>query len=115
MINYKLFWVLVLILLQPACTLFLIGGAGVGGYYVADNDRPFVTIIDDASITTGINAKYIADKYVNARDIDIDTENGRVTLHGHVRKSHYIKRAIRLAKSVSGVKSVIARLSVIKD
>lgn len=93
----------------------LLGGTGAGAYYVGADERSFGSIIDDGAITSSLKTRMVADKYLGALDINIDTYQGRVTLTGHVSKSGYIQRASRLANSITGVRSVRNRLIVIKD
>jgi osmotically-inducible protein OsmY len=68
--------------------------------------------IKDAGITTAVKAKFAADDVVKASTIDVDTENGIVTLNGTVASTKESTRAVALAKEVDGVKDVRNRLTV---
>jgi hyperosmotically inducible periplasmic protein len=49
---------------------------------------------------------------VRARDIDVDTSNGLVTLSGVVRSAAERDRALRLARETEGVTEVQDRLRI---
>lgn len=66
----------------------------------------------DATITSAVKMKFAADKTVDALDIDVDTTDGGVTLTGNVRTQTEADRAVSLAKSVEGVKTVTPRLTI---
>jgi len=66
----------------------------------------------DASITAAIKMTMADDPLVGAFDIDIDTSAGKVTLNGRVKSKAEADRAIQIARSVDGVKSVSSNLVV---
>lgn len=66
----------------------------------------------DASITAAIKAKMIDDEMVSARNIDVDTDEGNVVLKGTVASAAEESRAIQIAHTVEGVKSVTSQLVV---
>ena len=66
----------------------------------------------DASTTAAVKAKLMNDELVKARNIDVDTKNGHVTLNGDVSSTAEADQAIQLAKQVEGVKSVTSRLVI---
>jgi len=68
--------------------------------------------VDDATITTKVKAKLLADSLVGGLKIDVDTQGGVVTLSGDNMKSQAeIDQAIRLAKEVEGVRDVKSNLT----
>ena len=69
-------------------------------------------LIDDAGITTKINAGLAADKDLSAIRIDVDTKDGVVTLTGPVPSSTAKAPASEIAKAVKDVKSVNNQLTV---
>lgn len=99
--------------LCAGCFWLAVGGAGVAGYEIAKDDRSLGTKLDDASITTGVKTKLIKDSEIHAADINVDTFEGVVTLHGNVPSGSAKRRAVKLAKSVKGVKSVRSKLVVV--
>lgn len=66
----------------------------------------------DATITMKIQAKYADDDVVKGRNIDIDTENGVVTLKGSVDSRRERDAAEQLARETDGVKRVVNELKV---
>lgn len=68
--------------------------------------------IDDATITTRVKAELTGDDLVKARDIDVDTLDGVVTLSGRVHTEEESERAEELARGVTGVEDVDNRLEV---
>jgi hyperosmotically inducible protein len=70
--------------------------------------------MDDAGITFRVKAMITANGDLNPLNIDVDTQDGVVTLSGMVADSGRVKLAADVAKTVSGVKSVDNRLTVKK-
>lgn len=62
--------------------------------------------VTDGYITTKVKAKLLAAKGVASSGISVETENGAVTLTGHVPTAAQERRAIAIARQVKGVKSV---------
>ena len=62
--------------------------------------------IDDATITSQVKTKLIADEQVKARDINVETYKGVVSLSGFVESKSEANQAVALAEQVQGVKSV---------
>jgi hyperosmotically inducible protein len=71
--------------------------------------------IKDAGITTAVKAKFAVDDVVKAFEIDVDTENGIVTLKGTVDSKVQSTRATEIAETVDGVKQVRNELIVSKS
>lgn len=67
--------------------------------------------MDDAAITTKVKAKLMADDRVKASDINVDTMNGVVTLHGNVKSETAKSAAEDIASQVSGVARVDNQLT----
>jgi osmotically-inducible protein OsmY len=68
--------------------------------------------IDDATITSKVNAALAADKDLSAVKIDVDTKDGVVTLTGPAPTPEAAAKATKLAKDVKGVTSVNNQLTV---
>ena len=66
----------------------------------------------DASITSAVKTKLLADTQVGGLKIDVDTKDNVVTLTGVVKSAAEKAEAIRLAKTTSGVKSVVDKLTI---
>ena len=68
--------------------------------------------ITDASITTEVKTKFLADTKVPGLDINVDTKDHVVTLTGTVKDAAAKAEAIRLAKNTTGVHSVVDKLTI---
>lgn len=69
--------------------------------------------LDDATITSKIQAKLTADTEINSTNVDVDTFDGVVTLRGEVEKQYTRDEAERLARNTDGVLGVDNRLRVV--
>jgi len=87
-------------------------GATEAGQQVGDKAEDVGEKIEDASITSAIKMKFANDELVSASNIDIDTDEGHVTLTGTVDSRTEVTRAVRIARSVDGVKTVHSNLVV---
>jgi hyperosmotically inducible protein len=67
---------------------------------------------DDSFITTKIKSKLTVSGDVNPFNIDVDTQNGVVTLSGRVAKPEAKAEAERLARETEGVKEVRNNITV---
>jgi hyperosmotically inducible protein len=70
--------------------------------------------VDDSAITAKVKSSLLADSVVSASTIDVDTTNGAVSLNGIVKTEQERQRAIQLAQSTQGVRTVDARNLVVK-
>jgi hyperosmotically inducible protein len=68
--------------------------------------------LDDAAITAKIKAKITADGDLNPFNIDVDTQNGVVTLSGVVKDESHRQQAIAIARGTDGVREVRNRLEI---
>jgi len=68
--------------------------------------------VDDAKITSTVKAKLVADKAANLTRIDVDTNNGVVSLNGVVDTPEHKLRAEQLTMEASGVRRVVNNLQV---
>jgi osmotically-inducible protein OsmY len=68
--------------------------------------------LTDAWITTKIQSRFFADDEVKGRDIDVDTNDGVVTLKGSVGSRSERNHAVAIARSTEGVKDVREELTV---
>jgi len=65
---------------------------------------------NDAWITTKIKSKLVGDQDIKARDIDVSTRDGVVTLKGHVLSEPLRQLAETLARNTDGVTQVVNQL-----
>ena len=111
--NYlHFFLILVLLLAMSGCTAALVGGGAAGGYAVGTDERPVDRMVDDSTISSHIKNEMIKDATVKARQIDVDTVGGHVTLTGVVETKTEVRRAIEISEGVQGVKSVKNNLQI---
>jgi len=96
---------LVLALLVAPVAIVSVGGVSAA----ADNKHT------DDYISDSVSQKLAADTVVKGGDLKVAVKEGIVTLSGNVRESRQKDRAERIAKHVSGVKSVINNIKVEKQ
>ena len=70
------------------------------------------TQVDDAAITAAVKAKLAADGDINPFNIDVDTNEGVVTLQGRVDKEEARTKAEEHARGTDGVRRVINLVKV---
>jgi osmotically-inducible protein OsmY len=66
----------------------------------------------DGWLTTKIQSKFVADRDINATDIDVSSRDGVVTLKGRVQNEPMRSLAVAVAQNTDGVKQVVDLLSV---
>ena len=59
-----------------------------------------------------MKSKFVDEDLLKGSDIDVDTKDNVVTLHGTVLSEAARARAVQQAKSVDGVKSVVNKLTI---
>lgn len=70
------------------------------------------TQVDDAAITAAVKARLAADGDINPFNIDVDTNEGVVTLQGRVAKEEARRKAEDHARETDGVRRVINLIKV---
>ena len=75
-------------------------------------ESPVGGVLDDSTITTRINHEMLKDDIVKARQIDVDTIGGHVTLTGVVATPEESARAVQIARNVPAVKSVTSYIQI---
>jgi osmotically-inducible protein OsmY len=66
----------------------------------------------DTAVTTQVQAKFLNDPMIKARRINVQTQEGGVTLSGSVMSKAESDKAEELAKDTEGVKRVVNNLIV---
>ena len=74
-----------------------------------DND------LTDAKITTVITTRFLFDSEVGGTDIDVDTDNGIVTLNGSVESEAEKQLAVKIAKNAEDVRDVVDKLAIVAE
>ena len=70
--------------------------------------------LDDTNITAAVKGRLAQDKLSTLTRIDVDTNDGVVSLNGTVESAEQRARAEQLARGAGGVKRVINNLQVQK-
>jgi osmotically-inducible protein OsmY len=95
--------------LSRVSTIFLTAGFSVAfclAAAVRENIEP-------SKITSAVETELLVDDMVNSSKIDVTTHDGVVTLTGNIDNILAKERAIRIAESVKGVRSVVDEITVI--
>jgi len=67
--------------------------------------------VDDGVILSVVKSRFVADPSLSSGAINVDVDNGVVTLTGQVRGPEEAETAIRLALQTNGVNRVVSRLA----
>lgn len=78
----------------------------------ASEERSFGEVVDDATITATIKSKLLWGKNTEGMETDVDTREGKVTLHGTAENAASKELAGRIAMNTRGVASVDNQLRV---
>jgi len=94
--------------------LFVAGLAGCSTFNKKDSGKQESAgqYIDDATITTKVKTAIFNDPNVKATEVKVETYKGIVQLSGFVNSSEAASRAVEIARSVEGVKSVRNNMTV---
>jgi hypothetical protein len=68
--------------------------------------------LDDTAVTTKVKTALLADDKVKGLNINVDTDNGIVTLTGKVGSAEEKDQALKIARGVEGVKNVQDRIAL---
>ncbi|HEY6528344.1 MAG TPA: BON domain-containing protein [Cellvibrionaceae bacterium] len=68
--------------------------------------------LDDSVITGKVKAAILKDDDLKVTEINVETFKGVVQLSGFVSSKQSIQKAIELTRSISGVKSVVNKMTV---
>jgi hyperosmotically inducible protein len=101
------------LLLLSGCTAVVIGGAAAGGYYLGKDSRSVEQIATDAKITASVKTALLRNDTIHAWQINVDTFENVVVLHGSVGNRTEYKLAEEIAASVKDVRSVDSRLEIV--
>ena len=71
--------------------------------------------VTDGWITTKVKGSFVGEDALDGSDIDVDTNDGVVTLSGTVASEAGRARAIAIAKKIDGVKSVKDELRIVRN
>ena len=68
--------------------------------------------LSDAAITSEVKTKFLAEPGVSGLNINVDTNNGVVTLSGMVKSKAESQKAMTIARNSKGVKRVVNNLKI---
>lgn len=91
------------------CTLFIVPLMGIltiSGCASTSTQSGTGEYIDDSVITTKVKAAILNEETLKVAEINVETFKGVVQLSGFVNSQEDIERAVVVARSVAGVKSV---------
>jgi len=76
------------------------------------NKRSPARYMDDKTISTKVNAKYLVDEDLKSRHLKVRTYKGVVHLSGYTASQDQADHAVAIAKDIDGVKSVRSSIQV---
>ncbi len=79
------------------------------------NKRSATRYMDDKTISTKVNAKYLVDEDLKSRHLKVRTYKGVVHLTGYTASQDQADHAVAIAKDIDGVKSVRSSIQVRAD
>lgn len=79
------------------------------------NERSFTRKVEDANLTAKVKSQLLWNSNTSGLSIDVDTENGAVTLTGIVESAAEAELAEQIARNTSDVRSVKNQLKVDKE
>ena len=94
------------------CWLVAAGAGAEAGYVASQESRTTGETVQDQLIVTKVKSALLADQEVSGLDINVDSFKSSVTLKGVVETVAEADRAIRIARTTSGVKNVVSKLVV---
>lgn len=109
--------------MRPLATVALVSAIAFGGSIAFANDPVHNPAHDEGSeqpvtdtwITTKVKSSLLTADGVSGTDISVSTENGVVTLEGHVDSQAEIDRAVAVARDIEGVVDVDSRTLVVRS
>lgn len=111
------------LLLTLALSLFTVTGCmqdqESSNMQMSSNNRTSHQPVTDTTITAEVKSKFISNELFSSRDIasmsiHVETINGVVYLTGKANRTQ-IHNAIKLARTVDGVKDVVSKVRVTKN
>lgn len=95
-----------------AATFLVLAATSIAGCAVGRGQQTTGAYIDDSAITAEIKTKMLDDPAVSGSSISIETLNGTAMLSGFAKSASERAAADRIARSVTGVKSVKNEIAV---
>lgn len=89
-----------------ACLMLMMFSVVLGACASTSNQSSTGEYVDDAVITTKVKSLLAADDFLKSFQIGVETYKGVVQLSGFVNAQKAVDKAVEIASSVKGVKSV---------
>jgi hyperosmotically inducible periplasmic protein len=91
------------LLCATGCSLFRAHEAATSAY------------VGDNAITARVQTALIKDPHIQANEIEVQTNQARVTLNGVVDSTAMLQRALDIARATPGVRTIDDKLTVASD
>jgi len=101
-----------LIIIQGCSPVGILASGGATTMVVAEGDRSFGTVVDDATIKLNLSAKFLKSKNNIFLNVNTNVNDGRVLLTGVVQSQEVRIDAVRSVWEISGVKEVMNEIEV---
>ena len=101
-----------LIIIQGCSPVGILASGGATTMVVAEGDRSFGTVVDDATIKLQLSAKFLKSKNNIFLNISTNVNDGRVLLTGVVQSQEIRIDAVKSVWEISGVKEVMNEIEV---
>ena len=101
-----------LIIIKGCSPVSILAGGGATTMVVAEGDRSFGTVVDDATIKINLTAKFLQSKNKIFLNINTSVNDGRVLMTGIVENQEIRIDAVKTVWEISGVKEVMNEVEV---
>ena len=101
-----------LIIVKGCSPVGILASGGATTMVVAEGDRSFGTVVDDATIKLNLSAKFLKSKNNIFLNVNTNVNDGRVLLTGVVQSQEVRIDAVRSVWEISGVKEVMNEIEV---
>ena len=94
------------------CAVALIGAGAEAGYIASQGERTAKETVNDQWITSKIKSKFLLNSITAGLKINVNVFKSNVTLKGNISSENEKIKAIYIAKTVTGVQSVVSKLAI---
>ncbi len=101
-----------LIIIQGCTPVGILASGGATTMVVAEGDRSFGTVVDDATIKINLSAKFLKSENNIFLNIKTNVNDGRVLLTGVVQSQEIRIDAVKSVWEISGVKEVMNEIEI---
>ncbi|MDQ6982801.1 MAG: BON domain-containing protein [Mariprofundus sp.] len=112
MFLVRIFILFIASLSLPGCFASAVLGTAAATTTGVHDERTVGRQLDDAAISSKIDARLIAERDMPSRWIGVEVIRGRVILTGHLPTRSHIERAVYITKQIRGVTSVNNKLEI---